>query len=159
MDAIYTGKVISDRRKELNLTQKELAETLNVTDKAISRWENGLNYPDIGIMDHLANSLGISVIELLGLEEEDSEQIVKQIADISVKEKDKTLDTIIKQGWVTAVIGLLLAIALIYLEIVLRENLIVGLPLSASGGMLGFVGAIIGYGLYAAIKGKRLKSK
>lgn len=159
MDAIYTGKVISDRRKELNLTQKELAETLNVTDKAISRWENGLNYPDIGIMDHLANSLGISVIELLGLEEEDSEQIVKQIADISVKEKDKIIDTIIKQGWVTAVIGLLLAIALIYLEIVLRENLIVGLPLSASGGMLGFVGAIIGYGLYAAIKGKRLKSK
>ena len=132
---------------------------LNVTDKAISRWENGLNYPDIGIMDHLANSLGISVIELLGLEEEDSEQIVKQIADISVKEKDKIIDTIIKQGWVTAVIGLLLAIALIYLEIVLRENLIVGLPLSASGGMLGFVGAIIGYGLYAAIKGKRLKSK
>lgn len=159
MDAIYTGKVISDRRKELNLTQKELAEMLNVTDKAISRWENGLNYPDIGIMDHLANSLGISVIELLGLEEEDSEQIVKQIADISVKEKDKIIDTIIKQGWVTAVIGLLLAIALIYLEIVLRENLIVGLPLSASGGMLGFVGAIIGYGLYAAIKGKRLKSK
>ena len=159
MDAIYTGKVISDRRKELNLTQKELAEMLNVTDKAISRWENGLNYPDIGIMDHLANSLGISVIELLGLEEEDSEQIVKQIADISVKEKDKIIDTIIKQGWVTAVIGLLLAIALIYLEIVLRENLIVGLPLSASGGMLGFVGAIIGYGLYAATKGKRLKSK
>ncbi len=159
MDAIYTGKVILDRRKELNLTQKELAEMLNVTDKAISRWENGLNYPDIGIMEPLAESLSISVIELLGLEGEDSEQIVKQIADISVKEKNKIIDTIIKQGWVTAIIGLLLAIALIYLETVLRENLIVGLPLAASGGMLGFVGTITGYGLYAATKGKRLKSK
>ena len=51
MDALYTGKVIAECRKGLGLTQKELADKLGVTDKAVSRWENGMNFPDIALMD------------------------------------------------------------------------------------------------------------
>ncbi len=57
MDALYTGKVITEHRKELGLTQKELADKLGVTDKAVSRWENGMNFPDIALMDSLAQTL------------------------------------------------------------------------------------------------------
>lgn len=65
MDNRKTGKFISQRRKELNLTQKQLAEKLNVTDKAISKWETGNGAPDIALLSLLAKTLNVSVIEIL----------------------------------------------------------------------------------------------
>ena len=61
MDAAYTGSRISSLRRRNNLTQKELAEKLHVTDKAISKWERGLNYPDLALLPVIANALGTSV--------------------------------------------------------------------------------------------------
>ena len=63
------GKIISEARKEQNLTQKDVAERLHITDRAVSKWERGLNFPDIGLMQELADVLGITVQRLLGLEE------------------------------------------------------------------------------------------
>ena len=65
MDNKKTGMFISQRRKEMNLTQKELAEKLNVTDKAVSKWETGNGAPDISLLTTLARTLDVSVIELL----------------------------------------------------------------------------------------------
>ena len=48
MDAQYTGEQISRLRKQKNLTQRQLAEQLHVTDKAVSKWERGVNFPDLG---------------------------------------------------------------------------------------------------------------
>ena len=59
------GLFISKKRKELNMTQKELANKLNVTDKAVSKWERGLGCPDISILEVLSNILGVSILELL----------------------------------------------------------------------------------------------
>lgn len=59
------GLFISKKRKELNMTQKDLANKLNVTDKAVSKWERGLGCPDISILEILSNILGISILELL----------------------------------------------------------------------------------------------
>ena len=59
------GKFICSLRKENGLTQIDLAERLNVSDKAISRWENGKNYPDIEILEKLAAELGVGVSELI----------------------------------------------------------------------------------------------
>ena len=59
------GLFISKKRKELNMTQKELADKLNVTDKAVSKWERGLGCPDISILEVLSNILGVSMLELL----------------------------------------------------------------------------------------------
>ena len=59
------GKFISKLRKEKNLTQEQLAETLGVTSKSISRWENGKTMPDVSLFEPLCKELGIKVNELL----------------------------------------------------------------------------------------------
>ena len=87
MNTYEFGKFLAQLRKEKGLTQIQLAEQLNVTDKAISRWETGKNYPDIEIFEDLSNVFDVSISELLEgkrIEKENlfsvSEgQIVKQI--------------------------------------------------------------------------------
>ena len=64
MDQIKIGKFISIKRKEKNLTQQELAEKLNITDRAISKWENGFCLPDVGTMPKLCEILGITINDL-----------------------------------------------------------------------------------------------
>ena len=65
MNQIKIGKFIAECRKKNNLTQMQLAEKLNITDRAISKWENGKGMPDSSIMLDLCNELKISVNELL----------------------------------------------------------------------------------------------
>ena len=65
MDQIKIGKFIADCRKKNNLTQMQLAEKLNITDRAVSKWENGKAMPDSSIMLDLCKELKISVNELL----------------------------------------------------------------------------------------------
>ena len=65
MNQIKIGKFIAECRRKNNLTQKQLAERLNITDRAISKWENGRGMPDSAIMLELCNELKISVNELL----------------------------------------------------------------------------------------------
>ncbi len=69
MDMIKIGKFIALKRKEQNLTQFELAEKLNITDRDISKWECGRAMPDSSIMLDLCEILKISVNELLTVEE------------------------------------------------------------------------------------------
>lgn len=65
MNTYEFGKFLAQLRKEKGLTQIQLAEQLNVTDKAISRWETGKNYPDIEIFEDLSNIFDVSISELL----------------------------------------------------------------------------------------------
>ncbi len=65
MDQLKIGKFIADCRKQKNLTQMQLAEKLNITDKAISKWERGIAMPDSSIMLELCDILNISVNDLL----------------------------------------------------------------------------------------------
>ena len=65
MDQIKIGKFIAECRKKNKLTQMQLAEKLNITDRAVSKWENGKGMPDSSIMLDLCNELKISVNELL----------------------------------------------------------------------------------------------
>lgn len=65
MDSVSVGKRIAALRKDLNMTQKQLAEILGVTNKAISKWETGEGYPDITIIPALANALGTTADYLL----------------------------------------------------------------------------------------------
>ena len=60
-----TGTFIAECRKEKGLTQKALGEKLNVTDRAVSKWETGRSFPDVAILEDLCQELGISVSELL----------------------------------------------------------------------------------------------
>ena len=65
MNQMEIGKFIAELRKEKNMTQQELANKLNITDRAISHWENGRSMPDAGIMLELCKALDINVNELL----------------------------------------------------------------------------------------------
>ena len=65
MDNRLTGRFISERRKELGLNQKQLAEKLSITDKAVSKWETGRSAPDISMLEPLAEALEVSVVEIL----------------------------------------------------------------------------------------------
>lgn len=73
MDQIKIGRFISERRKEENLTQNELAEKLGITDRAVSKWERGICLPDAGLMLDLCKILEVSVNELLTGEKIDME--------------------------------------------------------------------------------------
>ncbi len=65
MNQVKIGKFIAECRKNKKMTQAELAEKLNITDRAISKWETGKGMPDTSIMLDLCNELGITVNELL----------------------------------------------------------------------------------------------
>ncbi len=69
------GKFITTCRKEKNLTQEELAEKLNVSNKSVSRWENGKNMPDYSVLNDLCNILDININELLSGEKDNKETI------------------------------------------------------------------------------------
>ena len=65
MDPKKTGAIISDARRKLNMTQKDLADKLYVSDKAVSKWERGLCFPDISVLIPLTENLNISLYDLL----------------------------------------------------------------------------------------------
>lgn len=73
MDLKKTGALIAQLRRQKNLTQKELAAQLGVTDKAISRWETGKGFPDVSILDRLANTLGVTITEIVNGERSNPE--------------------------------------------------------------------------------------
>ena len=64
------GMMIAARRKELRMTQLELAEKMGVTDKAVSKWERDLSYPDVNSLPRLAEIFGMSVDELIQIKTE-----------------------------------------------------------------------------------------
>ncbi len=94
MDNQKFGRFIRDLRKKANMTQKELGEKLNVTDKAVSKWERGLGFPDITIINLLAETFGITASEVLNAEigkkdTIDVEKAVKEAVEKVTKEKEK----------------------------------------------------------------------
>ena len=97
MDQIKIGKFIQEKRKEKNLTQSELAEKLNISDRAISKWENGVCMPDVGNMPELCNILSISINDLISGEKVDMKNNEKKLEENLLEmtklkeEKDKLL--------------------------------------------------------------------
>lgn len=91
MNQTEIGKFIAKCRKEKKLTQAQLAEKLNITDRAISKWENGKSMPDSSIMLELCEILGITVNELLSGEEINVENYEKKADEnlIALKRKDE----------------------------------------------------------------------
>ncbi|MBQ7295544.1 MAG: helix-turn-helix domain-containing protein [Clostridia bacterium] len=119
MDANKIGSFIKELRASKNMTQKDLAEIINCTDKAISRWETGRGVPEVSLLMPLSKALGVSVNELLMGErfnsassefekEETKEQIClpaiisktdKTIVSV-IMEKDEEIKTINKSKWI-----------------------------------------------------------
>lgn len=98
MNQLTIAKFISQKRKEKNLTQKQLAEQLGVSDKTISKWECGKCMPDYGVVKPLCQELDITVSELMDGETKtdrsirvfDEDQILDMLERIQQLEKQKT---------------------------------------------------------------------
>lgn len=95
MNQVKIGKFIAERRKDKKMTQSELAEKLNITDRAISKWENGKGMPDSSIMLELCNELDISVNELLSgekIETKDYDQkLGENLIELQKENSDRRL--------------------------------------------------------------------
>ncbi|NMA50497.1 MAG: helix-turn-helix transcriptional regulator [Mollicutes bacterium] len=97
MDQIKIGKFIQEKRKEQKLTQSDLAEKLNITDRAVSKWENGKCLPDVSIMHNLCVILKITINDLFSGEIIDMKDNEKKLEEHLLEmtklkeEKDKQL--------------------------------------------------------------------
>lgn len=76
MDCVKTGALIKRLRKEHGLTQKQLAQTLNVSDKAVSKWERGVGLPDISLLPGLAGLFKVDASRLIDGEIDDSDAVI-----------------------------------------------------------------------------------
>lgn len=110
MDAKIVGAFISGLRKKKNLTQKALAEELNVSDKAISKWETGKCYPDIEMIEKLSSFFGVSINEILCGRIVEKEDIVK--------EADSNISQVMKKTKKTRAVFIMTALALSFLVVI-----------------------------------------
>lgn len=109
MDIEKISNLIKTKRKEKGLTQKELAQNINVTEKAISRWETGRGTPDISLLVPLSEELNVSVSELLkGKENEKEDKNIREIVNYIDASKSKKNKYIIPVATILYVIILIL---------------------------------------------------
>lgn len=117
MDQVKIGKFIAECRKKSNLTQMQLAEKLNITDRAVSKWENGKGMPDTSIMLDLCNELKISVNELLSgevLEMNNYNEKMEQNLIEIIKQKEEADKRLLKIEIVIGVFASLILFILIF---------------------------------------------
>lgn len=128
MDQIKIGKFIKECRNKNNLTQNELAEKLGITDRAVSKWENGRAMPDSSLMLDLCKELKITVNDLLSGEvvsvnnyNENSEKIILEM----VKEKEKNDKLLLRCEILMGVvcISIMLALTAVASLVAMKESL------------------------------------
>ena len=118
MDQIKIGKFIAECRKNANLTQMQLAEILNITDRAVSKWETGKSLPDSAIMLELCSVLKITVNDLLCGEKismENSNQKNEQLLLDMAKELEKKNKTIWSSMWAIMIVSMTALLAGIFI--------------------------------------------
>lgn len=123
MDQEKIGKFIAECRKNKNMTQADLAEKLNITDRAISKWETGKGMPDSSIMLELCERLDISVNELLSGETINTDDYNKKAENnlLEFKKLDDTKNKILLQSEI--IIGILSSI--IFIGVVILADLFI----------------------------------
>ena len=135
MDQVKIGRFIQEKRKEKKLTQSEVAEKLNITDRAISKWENGVCLPDAGTMPELCEILGISINDLFSGEKVDMKENEKKLEEnllemTKLKEqKDKMLlrlEIVLEVIVMIFFLALIMVAAYVEMETYLRIILIIG---------------------------------
>ena len=117
MNQIKIGKFIADCRKQVNLTQMQLAEKLGITDKAVSKWERGIAMPDTSIMLELCDILHISVNELLCGEKismENNNQKNEELMLAMAKELEQKSKTVWTSMWAIMIVSMTALLAGIF---------------------------------------------
>ena len=123
MDQVKIGRFIAERRKMIGLTQMQLAEKLSITDRAVSKWENGRSLPDSSIMLELCDELNITVNDLLSGEvvtmENNNKETEKNLLAL-VREKEnadkRLLNIEIVLGFITSIFFMTLIFVASFVE-------------------------------------------
>ena len=146
MDQVKIGKFIAECRKNKKLTQAQLAEKLNITDRAISKWDTGKGMPDSSIMIDLCNELGITVNELLSGEVLEMDNYNKKAEEnlLEMKkqkeEADKRLLTIeIVMGVITMAMYLTLVMIASYVQMSDSDRILIIIPATVLVILMSFV--------------------
>lgn len=130
MDLVKIGKYIAGKRKALGMTQKQLAEKLNMSDKSVSKWERDVCLPDVSVYMELCEILGISINEFLAGEDIDAENVEKKSEDNIIqvtkdsKKKQKNLKSILAVVTTFAVIMVLVLGAVFVHKVMQPKNYI-----------------------------------
>lgn len=134
MDQIKTGAFLKELRKARNLTQEQLAEKFGVTQRSVSRWENGKNLPDISLLIELADFYDVDIRELISGErmsaemDADLKETLEMVADYTEADKAKILNKvyICGQGLMAVSIASMLVYFLSYVfDLVLSPFLLI----------------------------------
>ncbi len=152
MDQMRIGKFIAESRKALGLTQRQLADTLDISDKTVSKWECGKGLPEVSLMLPLCRTLGISVNEMLSgerLDEESykeraEENMMDLIKENAENKKRMALSVICGTITVIAVCSLITIASYLQLPVIVRILLII----------LAFATAVAGIGAAAVLEVK-----
>lgn len=111
MDLIKIGKYIAGKRKEIGLTQKQLAEKLGKSDKSVSKWERGICLPDVSVYLELCDILNITINEFLAGEDIDAVSVAKKSEDTLIQ---VSKDSSHKQMYLKRIIAVLIIILAIF---------------------------------------------
>ena len=152
MDQMRIGKFIAESRKALGLTQRQLADTLDISDKTVSKWECGKGLPEVSLMLPLCRTLGISVNEMLSGERLDEgnykeraeENMMDLIKENAENKKRMALSVICGVITVIAVCSLITIASYLPLPVIVRILLII----------LAFATAVAGIGAAAVLEVK-----
>ncbi len=146
MDQITIGNFITQKRKEKNLTQAKLAELLGVSNKTISKWENGKCMPDYGTIEPLCKELGITVSELMDGEEAADNSIrtydETQVLELLKRTQNLEQDKVVLYGLILIIMGLALMVLHYFINGSALRDFISGLFLGLSMGEM-LVGVFI----------------
>lgn len=145
MNQVKIGRFIAQCRKNKNLTQMQLAEKLNITDRAISKWETGKGMPDSSIMLELCNELDISVNELLSGEmikmEMYNKKAEKNLLELQ-KQKEIADKNMLRLELIIGYMSSIVFIVLIFVASFIEMNEIIRLILIILGAIIFTIGIV-----------------
>lgn len=148
MDQTRIGMFIAECRKKRNLTQMQLAEMLNITDRAVSKWENGRSMPDSSLMLPLCQILGISVNDLLHgevIEMEDYKKKTEELLLEAAKQKEEADKKLLLLEWVIGILSVIILLGFTIVAAYAPMETWLRIVLVVSGFVLGLIG--IGFAL------------
>ena len=143
MDQVKIGKFIAEERKSQTLTQRQLADTLSISDKTVSKWETGKGLPEVSLMLPLCSALHITVNELLtgtrisenDYQQKAEENIMNLMTENEENKRNMTLSVICGIITIIAVVSLVVISAYIAMPTIVRVVLIIAAVATAAVGI------------------------